>query len=92
MDKIYKIKEGFIIKNISDEYVVIPTGKGMVDFKLMLTLNETGAWMWERLHKGISKKQLLEDLLSEFDADESTALSDIEEFINVLLDKCLIEE
>lgn len=91
MEKIIKIRDGFIVKKIADEYIVVPSGKGIVDFKLMLTLNETGAWMWDKIAQGITKERLISDLLSEYEIDEETAISDIEDFIGQLTDKKLLE-
>ena len=47
-----KLKKDFVMRRIANTCVVVPTGDTMVDFNGMLSLNETGAFLWERLEKG----------------------------------------
>ena len=42
-----KIKSDFLLKKVADSYVVVPVGKATVSFNGMITLNETGAFLWE---------------------------------------------
>ena len=37
-----KIKDGFILRSVSDAYVVVPLGEAAKTFNGMITLNETG--------------------------------------------------
>lgn len=86
-----KIKEGFIIKKVAGDVIVIPAEQALVDFKAIITLNETGAYLWELLKEDISKEKLLEGMLEEYDADEKTLSMDIDEFLSVLEEKGLLE-
>lgn len=43
-----KIKNGFILRNVSDAYVVVAVGEAAKDFNGMITLNETGAFYGKR--------------------------------------------
>lgn len=79
-----KIKNGFIIREIAGSYVIIAAGEDAVDFGGMITVNETGAFLWGLLERGTSKKEMTEKLLSEYDVDEKTAEADIDEFIEKL--------
>ena len=86
-----KIKEGFILKNVADSFVVVPTGANIVDFSAMITLNETGAFLWEILKEDVTEENLIAALMSEYDVDEKTAGEDVAEFVAVLADKKVIE-
>lgn len=85
-----RLKDGFLLRKVAGEYVVVPTGDSMVDFKAMISLNETGAFLWEKLSEDITEQQLTELLLSEYDVDEETATSDIDEFVKLLKEKNLL--
>lgn len=85
-----RLKDGFLLRKVAGEYVVVPTGNSMVDFKAMISLNETGAFLWEQLSQDRTEQQLAELLLSEYDVDEQTAVFDIAEFINLLKEKNLL--
>ena len=46
-----KLKEGFMLKKILDDYIVVPTGNNIVDFAVAVSLNETGAFLWKQLEE-----------------------------------------
>ena len=82
-----KIKEGFLLKEIAGSYVVVPVGEKLVDFQMMVTLNETGAFLWEKLANDTTEEELVAALLGEYDVDEQTAKADVSEFIKTLNEK-----
>ncbi len=86
-----KAREGFTIKEVADSFVIIPTGANLVDFSAMITINETGAFLWDKLQSDITEDELLCAMLGEYDVDEATALNDIREFLSVLKEKKVIE-
>ena len=61
-----KIKEGFILRKIAGQTVVLPTG-GDLDLNMMITLNETGAFLWEHLQEETDEAALVQALLAEYD-------------------------
>ena len=76
-----KIKEGFILRNAAGSYVVVPIGEATLDFNGMMSLNETGAFLFGKLIEGTDKEQLIEDLMSEYAVDKELAAKDVEDFI-----------
>ncbi len=85
-----KIKEGFVLKNIADNYVVVSVGEGNVDFNSMITTNETGAFLWEIIEKGATKEDLVKAVLAEYDVEEAIVIADVERFIQKLSDKNIL--
>lgn len=79
-----KIKENFALRQVADTWVVLPLGAATVDFNGMLTLNETGALLWQTLEKGGDREALADALTAEYDVQRETALSDADEFIEKL--------
>lgn len=88
--ELMRLKDGFLLRKVAGEYVVVPTGDAMVDFKAMISLNETGAFLWEALREDKSEAQLVDELLKEYDVDEKTASEDVAEFIALLNEKNLL--
>lgn len=76
-----KIKEGFLLRNVAGNNVVVPIGKATLDFNGMMSLNDTGAFLFEKLIEGTSKEQLIEDLMNAYDVDKELAAKDVEDFI-----------
>lgn len=79
-----KIKDNFVLRNISGEFVIVPVGKTLVKFNGTIRVNETGAFLWNLLKDETDKKTLLEKLVAEYDIDEKTAIMDIDKFIDKL--------
>ena len=78
-----KIKEGFLLRKIAGQNMVIPTG-GDLELNMMITLNGTGAFLWECLQEEKEEKDLVTALLKEYDVDESTAKASVAAFVDKL--------
>lgn len=86
-----KVKEGFMLKQVCDEFMVVPVGAASVDFKSVIRLNETGALLWKLLEKGATKEDMLKNILDEYDVSASVASADIDTFILKLNDAGIID-
>lgn len=75
-----KLKEGFVLRTISGQTVVLPTGRDL-DLSMMIKLNDTGRFIWERLEKGTEEEELVEDMLKEYDVSREKATEYIEQFV-----------
>ena len=75
-----KLKDGFILREVAGEHVVIPTGDAL-DLNMMITLNETGCTLWKRLEQEAELADLTAALLAEYDVDETTAAAAAEQFV-----------
>ena len=79
-----KLKEGFMLKKILDDYVVVPTGDNIVDFAVAISLNETGAFLWEQLKEDKTTSQLADALAEEYNVTADDVLADVEDFVDLL--------
>lgn len=86
-----KVKEDFILRKVSDSYIVVPVGEAVVDFSGMVNLNESGALLFEALQKGCEEDDLVKLILSEYDIDENTARADVKRFISKVKDAGILE-
>lgn len=87
-----KIKDGFVLREVAGNDVVIGVGKTMTDFNGVITLGGSGASLWKMLEKGATHKELLDFVLSEYDIDKQTAENDINAFTEKLRSINLLEE
>ena len=76
---IMKLKNGFILREVSGNVVVGPTGDEL-NLNMMITLNGTGRFLWEQLEKGTEKEDLLKAMLDQYEVDEETAKAHIDAF------------
>lgn len=78
-----KLKDGFIMRKIAGEVIVLPSGV-QLDPNMMITLNETGMFLWERLQAGTTEEALLAAVMAEYEAEEETVRKYIKEFVEKL--------
>lgn len=87
-----KIKQGFSLRNILDAHLVMGNGKDAYIPKCIMSVNETGEFLWNELEKGSDIEALAQKMAEIYDVDCETAKKDVERFITQLLDKGLICE
>ena len=75
-----KLKNGFILRTVAGETVVLPAA-GVTDFDMMITLNETGKFLWERLTVGAEEAELVQALLAEYEVTEEVAARSVAAFV-----------
>lgn len=75
-----KLKDGFILRTVAGETVVLPAS-GVTNFDMMITLNDTGRFLWERLTVGAEEADLIKDLLAEYDVSEELATQSVTTFV-----------
>lgn len=78
-----KMKEGFLLRQVAGQTVVLPSGNEL-DLNMMITLNDTGAFLWERLQSETDEAALVAALLAEYDVDEATAAKSVSAFVKKL--------
>ena len=86
------LKDGFVLRQVADTWVVLPLGDAAVDFSGMLTLNESGAMLWRVLEQGASREELVAALLDEYEVSRQQAMADMDAFLNKLLQAGCLEE
>jgi hypothetical protein len=86
-----KIKNGFMLREIAGQWVIVPLGTRVVEFNSIMTLTESGAILWRLLEKGTEEEEMVKALLQEYDIDEATARKDIKLFVENILTKNLCE-
>lgn len=76
-----KIKEGFVLRRVAGTWVVLPLAKSTAEFNGMLTLNETGVILWQRLEGGASREELISALTEEYEVTAEIAAIDVDKFL-----------
>jgi hypothetical protein len=79
-----KIKEGFALKKIAGNWVVLPLAEKTLDFTGMLTLNDSGQMLWQLLVNGCTRTELAESLVNEYEVTYDEALADVDEYLQML--------
>ncbi len=91
-DSDMKAKEGFVLRHIVDEYILMPVGDNITKFKGTILLNPVSALVWEKLKDPVSKADLLQAVLDEFEVDEAVASADLDDLLATLREYGVIED
>lgn len=77
-----KIIEGFKLRSLGREYIVIGEGTKQVNFNKMISLNETAAYLWnELIGKDFDVATMTKLLLDKYEVSEEVAKSDSENLV-----------
>lgn len=91
-EKDMKAKTGFVLRNVVDEFILMPTGDNIGMFNGTVLLNEVSAFVWEKLQHPMSKDDLLRAILDEFEVDKATAAADLDALLTTLRGYGVIED
>lgn len=86
-----KIKNGFILRTVAGQNLIVPVGENTMNFNAAITLNESAAFLWNQLSEDKTEEQLLSALTEEYAIDSDTARADIKVFLNVLKEHDILE-
>ncbi len=77
-----KIKSGYLLRNVAAVHIIVPVGERVIDFKGLMTLNETGAFLWRLLQQETDEDALVRALMEQYEVDQATARADVAEFVD----------
>lgn len=86
-----KIKDGFILRKVPGMNLVMPAGKNVKSFNGSLMLNDTGAFIFERLQQGNSPEEVARALTAEYDVTLETASTDVQNTLASLIEAGVAE-
>ena len=87
-----KIKEGFVVRKIANQYMAVPVGARAKELHGMIGLNETAAFLWELLKEERTTEELATLLYDEYEISEESALEAVKKFGELLEKERLLED
>ena len=94
LGRTYRPSEDVVVREIEGEIVIVPLASGIGDIEdELLSLNETGRAIWERLDGSRSLAEVVAELENEYEDDEAGLVrSDVVGFLQELFDRRMIVE
>ena len=86
-----KIKEGFVVRKIANQYMAVPVGARAKELHGMIGLNETAAFLWELLKEDRTEEELAELLYNEYEITHEKALETVRSFCVSLQQEGVLE-
>ena len=87
-----KVREGFIVREVGDQPVVVAVGPASQFFNGMVRLNATSKFLFEQLQDDKTEDELVKAMTDKYYVDEETARKDVQSFVETLVKPGIIEE
>ncbi len=80
-----QINKDFTIQKVGASYVAVPVGETSKHFHGMVRLNDTGAFLWNKLaEKDQTEEDLVDALLAEYEVEREIAAKDVHRIVELL--------
>ncbi len=76
-----KSKEGLLVRKFGEKYIIVAIDDMADEMHSLITLNETGLFLWKMIEKGTETDEMLGSMLETYDVDRETAENDIKAFV-----------
>ena len=90
--KKFKTNPNFLLREIGDEYVLVPIGDAGIFNNSLLSLNETSQFLWKQFQIPTSLEEVINLTKNEYSIDDKQLEKDIYDFVNAYLQVGLLEE
>ena len=88
-----KIKEGFKLRTLCGEHIVVGEGLAMVNFNKMIVLNDSAAWLWEQVEgREFTAEELAGLLTEQYDVSVETTRADVDKMIETWKQEGIVED
>ena len=87
-----KIKDGYILKSVAGSNVVIATGVERMDFRGIITFNDTGAEIFNMLNGTYTVEEIIEKLAKDYETSYDVVKAEVMKLIEKMRSQGLIEE
>lgn len=71
----------FVQQDVAGTKVIVPTGAAVTKFPGMITVNDTGVYLWELLEREQTVDTLVDALLESYEVEREQAKEDVESFL-----------
>ena len=85
-----KKTEGYIVKRLEDEYLVLPTGKRTEEVNEVISLSETAGFIYLHAEEAENIDELAQIVGKEYGIDSSEAYEDVKSVVKTLQDKRIL--
>ena len=92
-----KTIDGFRLRKLGNEYILVGESMALINFNKMITLNETAAFLWQqaeqmtREHGSFDADALCKALCAEYDVAPEQAMTDVDQTLNAWQEAGVIE-
>lgn len=90
--KRYRIKNGYILREIAGEYTIIPIGSDNVFSNAVMAPNGTAVFLWEAFQQPSTIQDVVVEAMQKYDVTEEQIYKSISNFVKQSLEFKVLEE
>lgn len=90
--KKYRIKSGYILREIAGEYAIIPVNEECMITNAVMIPNDTAVFFWKAFQQISTIEDIVQKGISEYEAAEDTIRNATQRFVNDALKYQILEE
>lgn len=88
----YRIRDGYVLRQVVGEYVIVPTASDGLIVNGMLSPNDSAVFLWQIFSQPSTVDEAVEKGMEEYDVDEQTLRGSVCRFVTELLLLQILEE
>ena len=88
-----RLKSGFVLEKVGGTYLAVAVGERAEEFKVLIKLNSTGAFLWKIIaDRDVTEEELVTELVTYDEVSEDIAARDVKAFVKIISDGGLLDE
>lgn len=86
----YHTNPEFVFREVAGESILVPSGKTVLKFNGLASLNRTGVFLWKLLEQERTFSELVRAFADEYDLSEEQSREDVDDFLKLALTRELV--
>ena len=87
-----RLKSGFVLEEVGGTFLAVAVGERAEELKVLIKLNSTGAFLWQRLAESdVTEADLVDALLEEYEVSREVAEKSVATFVKSVRDGGLLD-
>lgn len=87
-----RVSDEFVLRQVVDEYLLIPVGAAALRISGMISLTESGYLLYQQLQSGCDRDKLIQVLLETYEVDAAEAAADVDAFLDKMRKLRILED
>ncbi len=87
-----RVKDGFVLHNIGEEYMAVATGEAAENFNGIVRSNETAAYIFELLQQETTEEAIVDAMCEKYEAERSVIEKDVANIVEKMREAGFLHE
>ena len=85
------MSSNYLLRKVADKYMLIPIGELQGKKRFIINMNKTGAFIWEKHNEGCTVDEIITAIIEKYGITKELATTDVNNFLDYLRSKSVIE-